>query len=98
MKVYSRDINPWLIWLSLLALLLISVGIFFFYTFLRQGFSELIDVVPNDAVFLVEVNEHEDFEKSAKQMQPIFNEILVMDAYPAFEDIYHSLTRGDYPA
>ena len=98
MKVYSRDINPWLIWLSLLAVLLISVGIFFFYTFLRQGFSELIDVVPNDAVFLVEVNEHEDFEKSAKQMQPIFNEILVMDAYPAFEDIYHSLTRGEYPA
>lgn len=96
--MYSRDVSPWLIWLSLLAVLLISVGIFFFYTFLRQGYSELIDVVPNDAVFLVEVNEHGDFEKSAKQMQPIFNEILVMDAYPAFEDIYHSLTRGNYPA
>ncbi|MBR6333132.1 MAG: hypothetical protein IKR77_01900 [Bacteroidales bacterium] len=98
MKVYSREISPWLIWLSLLAVLLIAVGIFFFYTFLRQGVSELIEVVPNDAVFLVEANDHQDWEKSAKRMQPVFNEILVMDAYPAFEDIYHSLGSGNYSA
>ncbi|MBR4136027.1 MAG: hypothetical protein IKU03_06435 [Bacteroidales bacterium] len=98
MKVYSREISPWLIWLSLLAVLLISVGIFFFYTFLRQGSSELIDVVPNDAVFLVEVNDHQDFETSAKRMQPAFDELFVMDAYPAFKDIYQSLSQGNHVA
>ncbi|MCR4964780.1 MAG: hypothetical protein K6A41_03910 [Bacteroidales bacterium] len=98
MKVYSREISPWLIWLSLLAVLLLCVGIFFFYTFLRQGASELIDVVPNDAAFLIEINEHEDFEKDCAKMQPIFSEILVMDAYPAFEDVYHNLPKGNYTA
>ena len=69
---YNREGHrAWVVWISLIAVILMGVGIFFYYTFLRQTPAALIQVVPNDAVFLFEVHDHDDFVQTTyKGIQP----------------------------
>lgn len=87
--------RAWVVWLSVLALLLIGVGIFFYYTFLRQTRSELIDAVPTDAMFLFEVYDNDVFQKGIAPLAPYFTEGFALDVLPAYEDVYKKLS-GTY--
>ena len=93
---FSERRNGWILWISITAILLVGIGIFFYYIFLRQSKSELIEAVPTDAIFLFEVNDNNDFANKVSTVQPIFNEAFVMDALPAFETVYHKLPKGAY--
>ncbi len=86
----------WILWVSLFAVLLIGVGIFFYYKFLRQTRSELIEAVPVEAVFIYEINDNEAFLKDIPSVLPYMNEAFAMDALPAFESVFHKLPNGDY--
>ena len=85
----------WAIWLSVLALLLIGVGIFFYYSFFRQSRSELIEAVPTDARFVFEINDNTAFQKGVASMAPYFTEAFALDVLPAYEDIYKQMS-GTY--
>ena len=78
----------WAIWLSIFALLLIGVGIFFYYSFFRQSRSELIEAVPTDAQYVFEINDNPAFQKGVASMAPYFTEAFALDVLPAYEDIY----------
>lgn len=96
---YNREgRRSWAIWISIIAILLIGIGIFFYYTFLRQTKSELIEAVPIDAVFLYELNDNDGFVKSVQPLQPCFNELFAMDAFNAYESVYHKLYGESIPA
>lgn len=92
----SERRNGWILWVSIAAILLVGIGIFFYYTFLRQSKAELIEAVPTDAMFLFEVNDNDDFANKVASLQPFFNEAFTMDALPAFETVYHKLPNGAY--
>lgn len=95
---YNREGRRlWLIWVSLIAVLLMGVGIFFYYAFLRQTPTELIEAVPTDAVFLYEINDHDAFVGSTKTIQPCFNELFAMDVIPAYESVYQKLVGKELP-
>ncbi|MBO4503829.1 MAG: hypothetical protein J5730_03335 [Bacteroidales bacterium] len=94
-EYYTEKRRAWMIWLSVLALLLIGVGIFFYYTFLRQTRSELIDAVPTDAMFLFEVYDNDVFQKGVASLAPYFTEGFALDVLPAYEDMYKKLS-GTY--
>jgi len=85
----------WIIWLSIFALLLIGVGIFFYYSFFRQTRSELIEAVPTDAQYIFEINDNASFQKGVASMAPYFTEAFALDVLPAYEDIYKKLS-GTY--
>lgn len=85
----------WAIWLSIFALLLISVGIFFYYSFFRQSRSELIEAVPTDAQYVFEINDNPAFQKGIASMAPYFTEAFALDVLPAYEDIYKQMA-GTY--
>lgn len=86
----------WVIWVSIFAALLVGVGIFFYYNFLRQSQSELIDAIPTDAVFLFEINDNETFAKDISPLQSYFNEMFSMDALAAYETVNGKLPKGRY--
>ncbi len=86
----------WIIWTSVVAALLIGVGIFFYHHFFKQSKSELIDAVPADAVFLFEINDHQAFTRDIASLRPYFNELFAMDALPAYETVYNSLPEKSY--
>lgn len=86
----------WIIWTSVVAALLIGVGIFFYHHFFKQSKSELIDAVPADAVFLFEINDHQAFTRDIASLRPYFNELFAMDALPAYETVYNSLPEKTY--
>lgn len=83
--------HGWIIWLSIFAVLIIGVGIFFYYTFLRQTHSELVEAVPTDVEYLFEVNDNETFYQTVTPLLPYFNEAFAMEALPAYETVYHKL-------
>ena len=82
--------------LSIIAVLLIGVGIFFYYSFFRQTKSELIEAVPTDALFLYEVNDNASFSKDISPLLPYFNELFALDALPAFETVHNALPANQY--
>lgn len=82
--------------ISVIALLLIGVGIFFYYSFFRQTKSELIEAVPTDAVFLFEVNDNTAFAKDITPLLSYFNELFAMDALPAYESVHNALPANQY--
>lgn len=86
----------WIVWLNIFAVALVGVGIFFYYTFLRQSQSELVEAIPTDALFLFEINDNASFVENIPLLQPYFNETLGMDALAAYETIYNQLPKGQY--
>ncbi|MCR4680731.1 MAG: hypothetical protein K5636_03855 [Bacteroidales bacterium] len=93
---YTEKRRGWIIVLSIIAVLLIGVGIFFYYSFFRQSKSELIEAVPTDALFLYEVNDNTDFTKGITPLLTYFNELFAMDALPAYETIHNALPIDQY--
>lgn len=96
---YNREGHrAWVVWISLIAVVLMGVGIFFYYTFFRQTPAALIGVVPNDAVFLFEIHDHDDFVQTTyKGIQPCLNELFAMDVLPAFETVSGKMDASDLP-
>lgn len=85
--------HGWVIWLSILAVLLIGVGIFFYYTFFRQIKSELIEAVPTDAQFVFEINDNAVFNQNIKNLSVYFNEAFFLESLPAYQTIYQKLPK-----
>lgn len=96
MKEYTRDNSKWIIWISCIALLLIGVGIFFYYTFFRQSKSELVSAIPTDALFIFEINDNSAFVKTLPTMESYFNEVFSIDALPAYETVRGKLPKDNY--
>lgn len=96
MTNYARESRPWLIWLTIIAVILAGVGIFFYYNFFRQSKSELIEAIPTDATFIFALNDNDGFVKSSKKVAPYLNELFVMDALPAYETMRGKLPAGEY--
>ena len=96
-EVYNNERRRGLITvLSIIAVLLIGVGIFFYYSFFKQTKSELIEAVPTDVLFLYEVNDNASFSKDISPLLPYFNELFAMDALPAFETVHNALPANQY--
>lgn len=96
MKNYTRESRPWLIWLTIIAVISAGVGIYFYYSLFRQSKSELIEAIPTDAVFILALNDNEAFVSGTSTLVPYLNDLLVMDALPAFETLHSKLPAGEY--
>lgn len=96
MKSYARESRPWVIWLTIIAVILAGVGIFFYYNFFRQSKSELIEAIPTDAAFIFTVNDNDGFVTSSARIAPYLNELFVMDALPAYETMRGKLPNSEY--
>ena len=91
-----RENRPWVIWLTLIAIILAGVGVFFYYTLFRQEKSELIEAIPTDAAFIFALNDNDGFVTSTTKVAPYLNELFVLDALPAFETMRGKLPAGEY--
>ena len=96
MKNYARESRPWVIWLTIIAVILAGVGIFFYYNFFRQSKSELIEAIPTDAAFIFTLNDNDGFVSGTREVTPYLNEIFAMDALPAYETMRGKLPAGEY--
>ena len=96
MRNYARESRPWIIWISIIAVVFTGVGIFFYYTLFRQSKSELIEAIPTDATFIFTLNDNDGFVSGTTQLTPYLNELFVLDALPAYETMRSKLPEGDY--
>ena len=91
-----RENRPWIIWLTIIAVICFGLGIYLYYSFFRQSKSELIEAIPTDAVFILTLNDNDGFVSSTSKVAPYLNELLVMDALPAYETMRNKLPNGEY--
>lgn len=91
-----KENRPWLIWLTIIAVILAGVGIFFYYTLFRQSKSELIEAIPTDAAYIFTLNDNDGFVSGTKELTPYLNELFAMDALPAYETMRNKLPAGEY--
>ena len=96
MNNYTRENRPWMIWLTIIAVILACVGVFFYYTLLRQSKTELIEAIPTDATFIFTINDNDAFVRDTKSVTPYLNEIFLLDALPAYETMRGKLPVGEY--
>jgi hypothetical protein len=96
MSTYVRESRPWIIWLTIFAILLAGVGIYFYYTLFRQSKSELIEAIPTDAAFIFALNDNDAFVSSTTSLTPYLNELFVLDAMPAYQTMRNKLPAGEY--
>ena len=96
MKNYARESRPWLIWLTIFAVIAAGIGAYFYYTLFRQAKSELIEAIPTDAAFIFALNDNDGFVSSTAMLTPYLNELFVMDALPAYETMRSKLPAGEY--
>ena len=96
MRNYARENRPWVIWLSIFAVIVVGVGIFFYYTLFRQSKSELIEAIPTDAAFIFALNDNDAFVTGSASLTPYLNELFVLDAMPAYQTMRSKLPNGEY--
>lgn len=66
-------------------IIIVGIGLFFYHNFFRQTHGELVETVPPNASFILQINDNENFVKTSNQLLPYLNEILTLDALPGFE-------------
>lgn len=96
MREYARESRPWMIWLTIAAVMLAGVGIYFYYTMFRQAKSELIEAIPTDAAFIFALNDNDAFVRGSEQLTPYLNELFLLDAMPAYQTIRGKMPKGEY--
>ncbi|MDL2309016.1 hypothetical protein LJC68_06290 [Bacteroidales bacterium OttesenSCG-928-B11] len=66
-------------------IIIVGIGLFFYHNFFRQTHGELVETIPSDASFILQINDNGNFVKSSSQLLPYLSEILTLDALPGFQ-------------
>ena len=90
-----REGKSWHIWLTVLAILVVGIGIYFYYTFFRQSESDVVESVPPDAIYVFDINNNSDFAGKYPYFSNYLNEIFALDALPAFETMCSKIRSSD---
>lgn len=85
LKKKTSSNSKWLAIVSVLAILLVVGGIFVYYNFFRQNNANLIETVPDDALFIFQINDNEQFVKSTSQLSVTLDELFAMGGFAGFQ-------------
>ncbi len=80
----------------ILAFLIVGLSIFGYFKFLKKTTAQLLEVVPENAAFVFQINDNEDFVKSISHCKTYINDVFALDALAGFE-YFIDLTKEDLP-
>ncbi|MDR2978833.1 MAG: hypothetical protein LBV02_00075 [Bacteroidales bacterium] len=66
-------------------IIVVGIGLFFYHNFFRQTHGDLVETIPPDASFILQLNDNENFVKTSNPLLPYLGEVLSLDALPGFE-------------
>ena len=72
---------------TFLGVVLIFLGIFFYYIFFKQHNANLIETVPVDAAYILLLNDNESFNKTLAQVSPFLNEVFFFETFQGCQSI-----------
>lgn len=94
MTNFLRERRTWILWLTIVAVVAAIVGIYFYYSMFRQSETELIEIVPTDAAFVIEVNDYDQMVSNSS-LTANLNELFATDALPAFVAICSKIANSN---
>lgn len=89
----STNAKVWGISLAGVGIVLVLAAIFFYTNFFRQTNAPLIETVPADAAFVVEINDNEQFVKSSASLMPYLTELFALDGLAGFESFLEKMKQ-----
>ncbi len=92
MKNNGNSKKIWFVISLFLVIAFVAVAIFFYHNFFRQNNALLIETVPLESSFILQINNNDDFVKTSSQLLPYLNELLYTSALPGFEFFIDQLT------
>lgn len=95
MSKVLKEGRTWIIWLTIVAVILAAVGIFFYYSMFKQSETDLIELVPVDAVYVMEINDFVTFTEGSTPLMSNLNDMFALDAFPAFQTICSKIHAFD---
>ncbi len=87
----------WIITSAIVGIMLIFAAIFFYNNFFRQTNGPLIETVPADAAFIVEINDNEQFVKTSASLMPYLTELFALDGLAGYESFLEKMPKKDGP-
>lgn len=80
MSKSSLRSKNWLVWLTFLLVILILGGIFLYHYFLRRPNAQLVETIPDNVEYIIQVNDNESLVKNINPILPSLNELLHLEA------------------
>jgi len=84
MNKVNTSSSKWFAVATVIAVICVACGIFYYYNFFRQNNANLIESVPDDAVFIFKINNPEPFVKNSTKLSPYMNELFFMGTFAGF--------------
>ncbi|MBQ7550447.1 MAG: hypothetical protein IJT04_02830 [Bacteroidales bacterium] len=81
----SKKKTIWLVVSVVVLCILVTSGIYSYTKFLKKSTAELLDAVPADATFVLQINDNEGFVKSIAPCMAYLEDFFSLDALPGFE-------------
>ncbi|MDR3047527.1 MAG: hypothetical protein LBU51_07965 [Bacteroidales bacterium] len=85
MTKFLRRKRVWEVVIISLIIVSVIMGIFLYHNFFRQKQAYLIETVPPNAIYLLQINDNEKFMKEIPQLLPYLNELLSLSSVPGLE-------------
>lgn len=85
MSTSSLRSKNWVVWLTFSLFILILGSIFLYHHFLRRPNAQLIETVPDNVGFVIQVNDNESLIKNIPPILPSLNELLHLQALQGFQ-------------
>lgn len=93
-KDKKRKFGGWGILGVILLILVVGLCIFGYIRYLKKSTAELLETVPNNAAFVFQINDNEDFVKNISQCKNYINDVFGLEALAGFE-YFIDLTKND---
>lgn len=77
-----------------LVFIAVGLGIFGYIKVLKKSTAQLMEIVPQDAAYVIQINNNDEFVKSISSCKSYLNDVFVLDALSGFE-YFIDLTKGD---
>ena len=87
----------WIITTAIVGIVLILAAIFFYNNFFRQTNGPLIETVPADAAFIIEINDNEQFVKTSASLMPYLTDLFALDGLAGYESFLEKMPKKDGP-
>ena len=91
----NNNTKGWIITTAIVGIVLILAAIFFYNNFFRQTNGPLIETVPADAAFIIEINDNEQFVKTSASLMPYLTDLFALDGLAGYESFLEKMPKKD---
>ena len=89
----NNNTKGWIITSAITVIIIMLAAIFFYNNFFRQNSGPLIETVPSDAAFVIEINDNEQFVKTSASLMSYLTDLFALDGLAGYESFLEKMPK-----